>query len=191
MRLSSKQLVKIIFLTALLVSSISLARATIGYVGFHNALSSLQFNASNIDLIVSENNIAVIIDLEIMNPTWYEDLRLTSIISTIHYEGLNHTVVISPGGLRLGIPYQEITTRWWKLPENEITVNRPLMPYTSIYSLIYLNLTRDDVMHFLEFYDTQGKYQEYILWRLESRVYVTAPVFTSNLGLEYQFYLKS
>jgi len=189
--MSKMQVFKTLFLAILLVSLISVVKATVSYVGFYNALKNLEFEASNIDLAINQESFNVIIDLEISNPTWYDGLHLGSIISTLYYEGENHTITISPGGPRAGTPYQEIVTRWWELPEYENTIDRPLIPYERMKIQINLTATGEYNMCFQEFYEKLGKYQEFILWTLESHVYLKVPTFVKSMGLEYSFDLKA
>jgi len=54
-----------------------------------------------------------------------------------------------------------------------------------------LTITGEDSSHFQEFYEKQGKHQEFIDWRLENLVYLTVPTFIKSIGLEYQFNLRS
>jgi len=191
LRLSRMHTSKIVFLAVLLVSSISLAGATVSNVGIYAALNNLKFKALNIDLVMNLESFSAVIDMEVSNPTWYEGLYLGSIISTLYYEGENHTVIISPGGPRVGTPFQEIVTRWWDLPPNEEIVNSPLKPYTPIRTQLNFTVTGEPGTRFQEFYENQGKNQEYILWMLESRVYLVVPNFLHSIGLEYRFSLKS
>jgi len=185
------QACRVVFSGILLLSLVSIAQATVEYLGFFIALRGFQFEASSIYLIFENESVNVVVDFNVSNPTWYGGLHLRTIISTLYYEGENHTIVTSPGGPRTGVPYQAIVTRWWELPEGETNVNRYLLPSTVLTPKLNLTLTAEQSKQFLEFVEKRGKYQEFIRWRLRSRVYLATPTFLDDINLEYQFYLNS
>jgi len=188
--MSRKQAARIVFLVVMLMSLISMGKATVDYVGVYAALNQLDIQPLSFDWSTNTENINVVVDLKVLNPTWYGDLRLTGIISTLYYEGENHTVIVSPGGPMVGTPFLAINTTWWQLPETETIINRPLTTNDVIKIKINFTISGKDRMHFQEFYEKIGKYQESISWRLESRVYLNVPTFIKSIGLEYQFYLQ-
>jgi len=188
--MSRKQAARIVFLVVMLMSLISMGKATVDYVGVYAALNQLDIQPLSFDWSTNTENINVVVDLKVLNPTWYGDLRLTGIISTLYYEGENHTVIVSPGGPMVGTPFLAINTTWWELPETETIINRPLTTNDVIKIKINFTISGKDRMHFQEFYEKIGRYQEYISWRLESRVYLNVPTFIKSIGLEYQFYLQ-
>lgn len=191
MHLSKLQASKIAFSAILLLSLILFAKGTVNYVGAFAALNNFELRALNINLVTSPENFSVIVNLEVSNPTWYDGLHLQSIISTLSYEGENHTVIVSAGGPMVGTPYQAIVTPWWNLPEKEVVVNSHVPPHSVTKIQMHARVTGEAGIRFHEFYEKQGKHQEYILWKLESYVYLAVPTFLDSIGLEYQFYLKS
>jgi len=166
--------------------TVSLAEATINYITFFMGAKNLELRVNDIDFVLGQQDVNVIINLTVLNPSSYRGFQLKLVDGVLYYEGENHTVVISPGGPRAGTPYKAIETSWWELPPTEVVINHLLPPYSSRDVLMELNLKDEPAKQFREFFEKLGRYQENINWKLHCRVFLQTPTFLGTIDFEFQ-----
>jgi len=177
----------IVLLVVVVVSSISLADATARYVRFFNALSNFKLELDNISFVTTKENLNVTIKMKVSNPTDYGELLLNGAVATVFYEGENHTVIVSPGGPRIGTPYQTAETNLWQLPDGYISPAEPIRvtPYST--DSFSMSITADDetAKAFNDFYENPNRQQD-VRWQLNFRVSLTTPTYLGTMELQYQ-----
>jgi hypothetical protein len=187
LRVTRKQIAKIVFLIVVLASTILFAYNTAKFVGFYSALTNFEMRLIEIYFVSSPEELNVTIKLRISNPTSYADLKLSDIVGTTYYEGENHTVTISAGGPRSASGFQQIVTPWWLLPESRIFIDRSLPPHSITYVSMNLSAKGDDAKVFNAYFEKQGSQQEDIRWQLSLRATIHIPIFIKEMDLQYEF----
>lgn len=184
MQVSKRQIPQIILLIVLILSAISLVDTTMNYVDFCAALANFQLRVDAVDFVVDGSNLEINIDFTISNPTRYGGFLLGSVYATLYYEGEPHNVTVSPGGPRVGTPYQVVETRWWELPPNEVDVARQVLPYAVISISTSRRVTGDDAKIFMAYLEKQSN-QNNIQFRLDTRVFLVTSTFLGTTSLEF------
>jgi len=176
----------IVLLVVVIVSSISLADATARYVRFFIALSNFKLELDNLSFATTQKNLNVTIKLKVSNPTDYGELLLNGVVATAYYEGENHTVIVSPGGPRIGTPYQAIETNLWQLPDGYISPAHPIRvtPYSTDNLSMSINASGEAAKVFNDYYEKPDRQQD-IGWQLNFRVSLTTPTFLGTMELQY------
>jgi hypothetical protein len=188
LNLSRRRKSVILLLSVTTVSLISLLYYTVKYVEFFNALTNFEVQIDKIDFATTEDSLNVTVELEIRNPTGYEDLLLNGMSGTIYYEGENHTIVVSPGGPRSGTPYQEIETNLWQLPDGYISPVQPIriQSYSTNHFTMSITAQNETARSFNDYYErTTG--QPDIRWQIDLRVSITTSTFLKTMDLQYDF----
>lgn len=175
-----------IFLAVIVISTASLVNATIEYVGFFEAISDFKLQLIDVIFSTSQETLNVTVEFEVSNPTHYSGLYLEDISITAYYEGENHTIVVSPGGPRIGTPYETIVTRWWQLPEGHIFNGQPIPSYSTTHFAINITARGDSARNFYEYFEKQPGQDKNMRWTLGFNVRLKNPTFLKTMELQYQ-----
>lgn len=187
MHVSKKQIIEIALLAVVLLSALSLADATLNYVGCYDALANLKMDLIGVYFVSTPEKLNVTFKLKVSNPTSYSGLRLDGIVGTVYYEGENHTVVTGSIGPLSSTPYQKVVTPWWQLPESEANIGHPVYAYSTTYVLMSLIANGDDAKTFNTYFEKQGDLQDNIKWQLSFTMSIETPIYLKTMNLQYQF----
>jgi len=184
--ISRKRGLQVIFTVLVASLMISLAGATINYVQFFGAIKGFDVKVTKAEYSVENSRVEFTINYQATNPTPYNDLKLSSLINGLYYQGENHTVTVSYGGPRGGMPFEEVVTDWWEFAEQEVIFNRQFSPYSTMDLEVKVTIAGENARLFLDFFERKGKYQEGIQWRVDITAIVSTPTFIKTLDLEFQ-----
>jgi len=188
MKISRRQATRTVFIAFFALASVNLVQSTANWVEFNRALNNLELKALAIDFNVNNiESLNITIDFELQNPTAFDSFVLKSISSAFRYEGEPHTVVISPGGPRIGTPYQAINTTWWDLPPGGESYNSPIKAYSTTKLTLTNWIVGVEVARFADYFEKMGQNKTAIKWSIDSRLFIDTPTFMGMMGLEYHF----
>lgn len=172
---------KVIFLAMTVFSVVSLVRPTLNYVEFYAVMQSLNLQVTDINFSIGQDEVNVTVNFIATNPTGYVGLTFKSLLCWLFYEGEKHTT-IPPWGPYVGTPYQgKIETRWWELKAESLSYEQTLNPYSNITISINFNAVGEQAKRFIEFFEKEGRYQEYIRWELRGLALIQTASFINTL----------
>jgi len=192
LHLTRKKIAQFIFLVMVTALTVSLVEATITYVEFQSAVKNFELQSTDLQVSIDTSDINLAINFTFTNPTAYRGFELKSLLTTFYYEGESHILIISPGGPRVGTPYQAIETNWWELTtDRELVINQYLNPFSNIKKQMTATVKGQNAELFINFYEMQGRFQQNIRWMITSRVNIYTQAFISTLTFDFQHALNS